>query len=144
MTQSGQMRVLWTLLLAFAWWPAAAQAPADEPVTVSADHPRLFLRPQRLRLLRRERERSSMRWQQFAALVAGNAPLPERSFAQALYFQVAGDAAIGKQAVAAALAPGADLRQMAIVYDWCQDLLTDSQRKDFETRLAQRMTSSSA
>src|SRR3954447_24485167 len=105
MTQSGQMRVLSMLLLAIACWPAAAQVPADEPVTVSADHPRIFLRPQRLRLLRRERERSSMRWQQFAALVAGSAPLPERAFAQALYYQVAGDGAIGKQAVTSALAP---------------------------------------
>src|SRR3954454_5062696 len=111
MTQSGQMRVLSTLLLGLACWPAAAQAPADEPVTVSADHPRLFLRPQRLRLLRRERERSSMRWQQFAALVAGNAPLAERGFAQALYFHFAGDVLVGKQAVAWALTPGADLRQ---------------------------------
>src|SRR5437763_6787228 len=142
MTQSGQMRVLWTLLLAMACWPAAAQAPADEPVTVSADHPRLFLRPQRLRLLRRERERSSMRWQQFAALVAGNAPMPERAFAQALYYQVAGDAAVGKQAVVSALAAGADLRQMAIVYDWCQDLLTDAQRKELETRLGQAIVAS--
>src|SRR5881398_88503 len=106
MTQSGQMRVLSTLAVGLACWPAAAQAPADEPVTVSADHPRLSLRPQRLRLLRRERERSSMRWQQFAALVAGNAPLPERGFAQALYFAIAGDDAIGKQAVASALSPG--------------------------------------
>jgi hypothetical protein len=138
------MRAISTLLVALACWPAAAQNTADEPVTVSADHPRLFLRPQRLRLLRRERERSSMRWQQFAALVAGNAPLPESGFAQALYYQVAGDGAIGKQAVTSALAPGADLRQMAIVYDWCQDLLTDDQRKQLETRLAQGISASSA
>ena len=69
-----------------------------------------------------------MRWQQFAALVAGNAPMPERGFALALYYQVSGDAAVGKQAVAWALAPGADLRQMALVYDWCQELLTDAQK----------------
>src|SRR3954471_5904504 len=142
MTQSGQMRVLSTLAVGLACWPAAAQAPADEPVTVSADHPRLFLRPQRLRLLRRERERSSMRWQQFAALVAGNASMPERAFAQALYYQVAGDGAVGKQAVASVLAAGADLRQMAIVYDWCQDLLTDAQRKELETRLGQALVAS--
>jgi hypothetical protein len=131
------MRAITTLLLAAACWPAGAQIPADEPVTVAADHPRLFLRPQRLRLLRRERERSSMRWQQFAALVAGNAPMPERAFAQALYYQVAADGEVGKQAILSALATGADLRQMAIVYDWCQDLLTDAQRKELETRLSQ-------
>ena len=27
-----------------------------------------------------------------------------------------------------ALAPAADLRQQALVYDWCQDLLTEAQR----------------
>src|SRR5215471_4235032 len=87
----GLMRVLGVVLAAAACWPAVAQNAADDPVTVSTDHPRLFLRPQRLRLLRRERERSSMRWQQFSAFVTGNAPLPERGFAQALYFQVSGD-----------------------------------------------------
>jgi hypothetical protein len=138
------MRALCSLVLAVSCWPAAAQTPADEPVAVSAEHPRLFLRPQRLRLLRRERERSSMRWQQFAALVAGNAPLPERGFAQALYYQVSGDAAIGKLALVSALAAGADLRQMAIVYDWCQDLLTDAQRKTLETRLTQGITAPAA
>ncbi len=134
------MRAFWTLWLAIWCWQAAAQTPSDEPVTVSAEHPRLFLRPQRLRLLRRERERSSMRWQQFAALVAGNAPMPERGFSQALYYQASGDQAIGKEAIVFALAPGADLRQMAIVYDWCQDLLTAAQRKDLETRLAQGLS----
>src|SRR6516162_5100239 len=66
----GLMRVLAAvrlvvLCLAPVAKPAIAQNTADDPVTVSTDHPRLFLRPQRLRLLRRERERSSMRWQQF-------------------------------------------------------------------------------
>ena len=37
------------------------QTAADEPVTVFTQHPRLFLRPARLRLLRRERERASIR-----------------------------------------------------------------------------------
>jgi hypothetical protein len=138
------MRALWTLLAAIACWPAAAQTPADEPVTVSADHPRLFLRPQRLRLLRRERDRSSMRWQQFAALVAGEAPMPERGFALALYYQVSSDAAMGKQAVAWALAPGADLRQMAIVYDWCQDVLTDAQKRDLTTRITKAMAAAAS
>jgi hypothetical protein len=132
------------LLLIIVCWPAAAQAGADEPVTVSAEHPRLLLRPQRLRLLRRERERSSARWQQFATLVTGNAPMPERGFALALYYQVAGDAEVGKQAVAWALAPGADLRQMALVFDWCQDLLSESQKADLARRMTQAMTASAA
>ena len=44
---------------------AIAAQSSDEPVTVSSEHPRLFLRPARLRLLKRERERTSARWQQF-------------------------------------------------------------------------------
>src|SRR3954466_6732050 len=108
------MRAIWTLLLVFSCWPLGAQTPDTEPVTVSADHPRLFLRPQRLRLLKRERERSSMRWQQFAALVTGGAPLPERGLAMALYYRISGDEAAGKQAVGFAFGAGSDLRQMAI------------------------------
>lgn len=127
--------VFCALLPALACAPAVAQQ-ADDPVTVSTEHPRLFLRPQRLRLLKRERERTSMRWQQFAALVTGGAPLPERGFALALYYQVSGDASLGRQAVAFATSPAADLRQMALVYDWCQDLLSDTQK----TALAGRMT----
>jgi hypothetical protein len=130
------MRAIPLIFLATSFLPIFAQTATDEPVTVSADHPRLFLRPQRLRLLRREKERESMRWQQFAALVTGNAPMPERGFSLALYYQVSGDAAIGKQAVAWALTPEADLRQMALVYDWCQEVLTPDQK----TALARRMT----
>jgi hypothetical protein len=129
------MRALAALLLAIACRPALAQNTADDPVTVSTDHPRLFLRPQRLRLLRRERERTSMRWQQFSAFVTGNAPLPERGFAQALYYQVSGDEAIGRQAIAWALSAESDLRQQALVFDWCQDLLTDAQRTELTRRL---------
>src|SRR5512142_1155267 len=96
---------------------------AGETVTVSSDHPRLFLRSNRLRLLKRERERTSARWQQFETLMAGHAPMPEPGFADALYYQISGNAESGKRAIAWALRPGADLRQQAIVFDWCQSLL---------------------
>ncbi len=73
--------VLGILLLALAPAGVWAQAPnAADPVVVSGEHPRLFLRPGRLRLLRRERERRSMRWQQFEALISGNAPMPGEDF----------------------------------------------------------------
>jgi hypothetical protein len=136
------------LLLAVGW-PATAgprghpQA-SDEPVTVSSEHPRLFLRPARLRLLKRERERASARWQQFDALLAGNAPMPEPGWAQALYYQISGNAAAGRQAVAWALGPGADLRQLALVFDWCQDLLSEAQRRDLAARLEKGMAAAAA
>ena len=112
----------------------AAQT-SDDPVAVFTEHPRLFLRPQRIRLLKRERERASPRWQQFESFVAGNAPMPQPGFAWALYFQVSGNAEAGKKAVQWSLTPAADLRQQALVFDWCQDLLTDAQRRALTARL---------
>jgi hypothetical protein len=122
------------LALAAGW---ARSSGAADPVVVSGDHPRLFLRAGRLRLLRRERERHSMRWQQFEALISGNAPLPEPGFAQALYYQVSGARAAGRRAVEWALS-ASDLRQMALVYDWCQDLLTAAEREQLASRIARR------
>ncbi len=117
--------------------PLAAQT--DEPVTVFTEHPRLLLRAQRLRLLKRERERESPRWQQFAALVTGGAPMPEAGFAGALYYQIAGDAAYGRKAIEFALSPAADTRQQALVFDWCQDLLSGAQSKELAARLAKAL-----
>ncbi len=141
------MRPLCGILVAVCCWPALADGPqsagrggvaqefAADPVTVTTAHPRLLLRPQRLRLLRRERERNSMRWERFAALISGRAPLPERGFALALYYQVSGDAQAGREAVEFALGPDADLRQQALVYDWCQEALGSSQRQALAARL---------
>ncbi len=130
--------VLGFLILALV--PAAGWAQGSgtaDPVVVSGDHPRLFLRAGRLRLLRRERERHSMRWQQLEALISGNAPMPEPGFAQALYYQVSGARAAGRRAVAWALS-ASDLRQMALVYDWCQDVLTPAERDQLASRIARR------
>jgi hypothetical protein len=140
------MRLFGAVVLAFCCWnPLEAQAPgkesaaAGEPVVVTTQHPRLFLNATRLRLLKRERERSSERWRQLEALVTGGAVLPEPGFARALYYQISGDAAVGRQAIAWALGPGSDLRQLALVYDWCQDLLSDAQRGDLGARIAKGM-----
>ena len=51
---------------------AVAQT-TDEDFHIYKDHPRLLLTPQRLRLLKRERERQSPRWEQFQALMQGKA-----------------------------------------------------------------------
>ena len=78
MTQSvheGQKRVRRRALLLLC--VALGAQTSDDPVAVFTEHPRLFLRPQRLRLLKRERERASPRWQQFETLVVGGAPMPE-------------------------------------------------------------------
>jgi len=100
----------------------------DEEFRVYTDAPRLLLTAQRLRLLQRERERQSMRWQQFDALLAGGAPMPEPGFAWALYYRVAKDAAAGKKAVDWALTDAAsDLRQLALVFDWCGLVMSPAQ-----------------
>lgn len=115
--------------------PLRAQSLEELPA-IASGHPRLFLTTHRLKLLRRERERHSPRWDQFQMLMAGKAPMPEPGFAGALYYQIAGDAASGQQAVKWALGSGADLRQLALVFDWCQELLSDAQSK----ALAAKMT----
>src|SRR5580698_6480233 len=83
-----------------------------EDLRVDAAHPRLLLTARRLKLLRRERERQSLRWNQFHLLMAGKAPMPEPGFAQALYYQVSGSPEAGQQAIAWAMGSGADLRQL--------------------------------
>ncbi|MGA3019881.1 MAG: hypothetical protein ABSF62_22405 [Bryobacteraceae bacterium] len=140
-TGLGTIVALWCAAMAAAQTPAPVRTPvSSEPVVVSTEHPRLLLRPARLRLLRRERERTSMRWQQFFTLMAGHAPMPEPGLAQALYYQVAEDADAGRAAIAWALGADADLRQQALVFDWCQDLLSEAQKRDLAARMVKGMT----
>jgi hypothetical protein len=136
------MRLSLGLFVALCTLPPIAGAQTDDPVAVFTEHPRLLLRPQRLRLLKRERERTSIRWQQFSTLVAGDAPMRERGFAWALYHQVAGDAAYGRKAIEFALSSSADLRQQALVFDWCQDLLSEAQSRDLIARLEKGISES--
>jgi hypothetical protein len=107
----------------------------QEEYRVYNEHPRLFLTQQRLRLLKRERDRDSMRWRQFDLLVRAAAQMREPGFALGLHFVVTGDNAIGKRAVDWALGPGADLRQLALVYHWCQTLLSALQSKALAAKI---------
>src|SRR5690348_16951513 len=98
-----------------------------EGFRVYSESPRLFLRPSRLRLLRRERERQSLRWEQFDLLWTGNAPFPELGWTAALRYQVAQENAAGKAAVSWALSPSAnDARQIALICDWCAPVIEKS------------------
>ena len=116
-----RLALLWIAL------PVLAQTAQDEDYHVYTDAPRLILTKQRLRLLQRERERQSMRWQQFDALVSGGAPMPEPGFAWALYYQVAKNDAAGRKAVDWALGPAKDLSQLALIFDWCGPVMTKAQ-----------------
>ena len=129
---AGFMRAVILFLLAAGI--SVAQSTSDE-FRVYTDHPRLFLNAQRLRLLKRERDRDSMRWRQFALLVQAAAQLPEPGFAYALYYSVTGDTEIGKRAVEWATGTGTDLRQLALVYDWCQPVLTTVQSRALAAKI---------
>jgi len=131
------------LLLAAA--SVLGQAQDVEDFQVFTDAPRLFLTRARLRLLQRERERQSMRWQQFDALVAGGATLPEPGFGWALYYRVSGDSSVGQRAIAWALSDaGQDLRQLALVFDWCSPILTDGQKQRLSSKIEKAMAAPSA
>jgi hypothetical protein len=103
---------------------------------VYSESPRLFLRPARLKLLRRERERQSLRWEQFDTLWSGNVPFPEAGWSAALRYQVAQDDAAGKRAVQWALGASAtDMRQVALVADWCAPLMSPAELTRIQAKL---------
>jgi hypothetical protein len=106
-----------------------------EDLKVVSEHPRLLLTQQRLRRLTRERERQAPRWEQFQLLINGRAPMPEDGFAYALFYRVTRDSEIGRRAAGWAAGPGSDIRQIALVWDWCRDLLTTDQAKAVENKL---------
>ncbi|MDX2154391.1 MAG: hypothetical protein SFV54_26860 [Bryobacteraceae bacterium] len=114
---------------------AGAAAASDESFRVYTDPPRLFLNPRRSRLLRRERERDSIRWRQFHLLMSGGAAMPEPGFANALLYHVAADEAAARRALEFALSPAADTRQAAIVFDWCAAAATPQQKAALTARL---------
>jgi hypothetical protein len=111
-----------------------------ETFKVYSESPRLLLRPQRLRLLRRERERRSLRWDQFETLWTANAQFPELGWVQALRFQIADDREAGVRAVAWAVGPADiarldDVRQMAIIADWCEPLIQGDDKRQLMAKL---------
>jgi hypothetical protein len=133
---------MWVFLLMLLASAMAAQT-SEESLDIYTEHPRLFLNAQRLRLLKRERERRTTRWLQLETLMTGKAVMPETGFANALYYRVTGDPQFAGLAIRWALGTaGADLRQLALVFDWCQDALTESQSKDLAAKLVKLMAAS--
>jgi hypothetical protein len=99
------------------------------------DHPRLLMPPKRARLLQRESERDALRWTQFNLLISGGAQMPEPGFAHALYYAASQNQAQGRKAVEWALGSASDLRQLALVFDWCQPLLSEAESKRLAGKL---------
>jgi hypothetical protein len=128
-------RVVLLLLSLTIISPSHAQNLSEEDFHVYRDAPRLLLTPQRLRLLQRERERQSPRWEQFDALISGGAPMAEPGFAWALHYQVTRQDASAKQAIEWALGSATDLRQLAVVFDWCGPAMSPAQSASLAAKI---------
>jgi hypothetical protein len=125
--------------------PGPAQEVREEEDYVAyQEHPRLLLPERRLRLLRRERERESLRWQQFSLLIRGKVRMTEPGFALALYSQVSEDASYCRMAAEWALGGTRDLRQVALVYDWCRAAAPAAQVKSLAATLRRALERASA
>ncbi len=136
-------RIASVVLAAVSIWCPVPVLAQDLDYMVYTESPRLFLRERRLRLLKRERERQSMRWVQFETLIAGKARMSEPGFAYALYGIVSGETepckAAADWAVQTANANNPDdLRQIALVADWCQTSLSEAQ----STQITRKLTPS--
>jgi hypothetical protein len=129
--------------LVFLGFLNAQNAADDEDFHVYRDAPRLLLTPQRLRLLQRERERQSPRWEQFDSLMSGGAPpginATEPGFAWALYYQITRQPAAAKQAIDWALGNSTDLRQLALVFDWCGPAMTQGESDRLADKIQQEL-----
>jgi len=146
------------VLPAAAWIPAAwlglslAQQPSALPPVANAkpeavaveeefriykDPPRLLLTPQRLRLLRRERQRESIRWVQFETVMGGQAELAEPGISSALYGIVTERPKACRAAADFAVTRASDPRQTAIVLDWCYTRLAPHHVKLLTAKLEQ-------
>ena len=143
MTHSGEMRIGILLAVLFLLPNLHAQS-ADEDFKVYTDHPRLFLKAQHLKMLKKERERKSDRWLQLELLIKGKAQLPEPGFSNALYYQITGEESSAKEAIAFALGVNADLRQMALVFDWCQPVLSPDESRRLAAKIKAGINQSAA
>ena len=92
----------------------------------------LLLAPKLLRRLQRDRERQTVRWQNFEQRVQSVPDSLERGFELALYYAVTRDEQRGKDAVGWALSHKCERRQTALVLDWIGDAIPPGQRKALE------------
>lgn len=93
---------------------------------VPVHSPRLLLNAQRLKRLKRDQDRQTVRWMSFANRVQSVPDSSERGFELALYYAVTSEEARGREAVAWARAHPCEKRQVALVKDWCSRLIDPS------------------
>lgn len=115
-----------------------------ESFKVYTDAPRLFLSAARVKLLRRERERRSLRWEQLQTLWGADAEFPEFGWTAALRYQIAEEESAGRQAVTWATGKAAlkdseltdaMARQLALISDWCGPLMSSEDKQTVLARL---------
>ncbi|MBV8867787.1 MAG: hypothetical protein JO210_20485 [Acidobacteriaceae bacterium] len=98
--------------------------------TQENDQPlRLLLTPRLLRRLQRDRARQTIRWQNFEKRVQTVPDSPERGFELALYYAVTHDQQRGNEAVDWAVGHKCDGRQVALVLDWADELVSADQKR---------------
>ena len=105
--------------------PATAQQKSDAISVMPV------LTARRLHRLRLDKDRQTIRWNNFANRVETVPQSTERGFELALYYAVTQDMQRGKDAVAWAAAHPDDARQRAIVADWCGNLVSEEQRSEW-------------
>ncbi len=116
---------------------------AQAEFRVYSEHPRLFLEPARLERLRKDVGRETLRWQALRDLFDAGTAFPEQPLVDALRLQVEGTEETGRRAVdwgrqlaRDGIRTAGDLRQAAIVYDWCHGILATDVREDLRTAIA--------
>jgi hypothetical protein len=83
-----------------------------------------LLTAQRLKRLKRDQERQTPRWLNFEERVKNVPDSPERGFELALYYAVTGDKERAQEAIKWAKAHRSECRQVALILDWCRDVLS--------------------
>lgn len=98
------------------------------------EKPKLLLTTQLLRRLERDRTRQTVRWLNFENRVNSVPDSPERGFELALYYAVTHDEKRGREAVAWALTQKYGSRQVALIIDWCRELISPEDKAELASR----------
>lgn len=124
------LRPLILLLLTLA--PAAS---------LLAQRPHLLLTARRLHRLKLDAQRQTERWVNFEKRVKTVSDSPERGFELALYSSVTDNAAPCQEAIKWGLAHVQNVRQNALIVDWCRDALADGQESQLLSKAPRKAAS---
>ena len=121
-----------------------ARLAAQAEYRVYTNHPRLFLDEGRLKRVTRDVERQTPRWNRLAALLENPAAPAEPGFALALAYKASGEPVYGKAALGWArshasegFAEAGSLRQAALAFDWCYDLLDEEGKSELVAAMSE-------